>query len=219
MDRSEIQSILRELNLNEYNVANIYHHGSWVYKTNSPTSDRDLIIITRLPQQPLIFHDDFDYFHEFELHRLWNKYDVAVYSIENFQILLEKNYLITVQCVFLPNEFKIKEDIDFRKIYLEKYYNQLRLKLVVLYELDRYLNMYKTGSYSHQLTPSSKSLQTSQSRMDYIFKQFFHGLRYLNFVEQLIKTRSIYDYTSVSYIFEQMKEIRGDPTDQSSMER
>ena len=65
MDRSVISSILQELNLHEDSVANIYNYGSWVYGTNSPTSDRDLMIVTRSPKEPLIFEDDFDYFHNY----------------------------------------------------------------------------------------------------------------------------------------------------------
>ncbi|CAF1560039.1 unnamed protein product, partial [Adineta steineri] len=123
MDRSAISLILRELNINENCVANIYNYGSWVYGTNSPTSDRDLLIVTRSPSTtPLVFQVEFDYFHEFELHKLWNRYDICIHSVENFEILLEKNYLLAVECTFLPAEFKIKEEIDFQKIYLEKYY-------------------------------------------------------------------------------------------------
>ncbi|CAF3734031.1 unnamed protein product [Rotaria sp. Silwood1] len=220
MDRSAISSILRELNLNENSVANIYNHGSWVYGTNSPTSDRDLIIVTRSPyQNPLKFYDDFDYFHPFELHKLWNQYDVCVYSIENFEKLLEKNYLVVVQCIFLPDEFKIKEEIDFRLIYLEKYYNQFRLKQVAFYEMNRDFNLYESNNFSNHPKRSSRAIQTKQLRYDYIFKNLFHGLRYLDFAEQLIQTRSIHNFKRVTHIFEEMKDIRGNRTNNSSMKR
>ncbi|CAF0930639.1 unnamed protein product [Rotaria sp. Silwood1] len=203
MDRSAISSILRELNLNENSVANIYNHGSWVYGTNSPTSDRDLIIVTRSPyQNPLKFYDDFDYFHPFELHKLWNQYDVFV-----------------VQCIFLPDEFKIKEEIDFRLIYLEKYYNQFRLKQVAFYEMNRDFNLYESNNFSNHPKRSSRAIQTKQLRYDYIFKNLFHGLRYLDFAEQLIQTRSIHNFKRVIHIFEEMKDIRGNRTNNSSMKR
>ncbi|CAF5046568.1 unnamed protein product, partial [Rotaria sp. Silwood1] len=180
MDRSQVASILHELNLNENSVANIYHHGSWVYGTNTPTSDRALIIVTRSSdQKPVKFRNDFDYFHEFELHKLWNQYDVCVYSIENFETLLANSYLCVVQSIFLPNEFKIKEEINFQSIYLEKYYNKFQLKRAVFYEIHR----------------------------DF------------NFTEQLIQTRSIHNFKRVSHIFNQMKNICGDPIDNSDMKR
>ncbi|CAF3734047.1 unnamed protein product [Rotaria sp. Silwood1] len=216
MDRSAISSILRELNLNENSVANIYNYGSWVYGTNSPTSDRDLMIVTRShSQDPLEFDEDFDYFHSFELHKLWNQYDVCVHSVENFEQLLEKNYLLAIECIFLPDEFKIKEEIDFRPIYLEKYYDKSRLKKVAFYENLTAMNMYNSEDNSNYPKRSSRSSGTSQSSKDYLFKILFHGFRYLDFAEQLIQTRSIYDFKRVTHIFSKMKDIRGDPTDDS----
>jgi len=220
MDHSAISLILGELNLNEKDVSNIYHHGSWVYGTNSPASDRDLIMVTRSSNQKQIkFHEDFDYFHEFELYKLWNQYDICIYSVENFEILLEKNYLAVLQCLFLPNEFKLKEEIDFQKLYLEKYYNPLRLKQVAFYEMETDLNLYKSINCSDHPLCSSRHIKTNQSRKNYIFKNLFHGIRFLDFAEQLIQTKSIYNYKRVTHLFDQMKDIRGDLSDESGLER
>jgi predicted nucleotidyltransferase len=213
MDPSAIPLILKELNLNENDVANIYHHGSWVYGSNTRESDRDLIFVTRSSvQRPIKFHEDFDYFHEFELHKLWNQYDICIYSVKNFEILLKKNYLCVLQCVFLPAEFKIKEEIDFRTIYLEKYYNPLRIKQVAAYEMSRDLNLYYSRNDRQHLinhpTCSSKQLQTSQLRENYIFKNLFHGIRFLDFAEQLLQTKSISDFTRATYVLKEMKRIR-----------
>jgi len=220
MDRSAISLILQELNLTEDRVANIYNYGSWVYGTNSATSDRDLMIVTRSQDvAPLIFNDEFDYFHEFELHKLWNQYDVCVHSIENFEILLEKNYLLAVECLFLPDEFKIKEEIDFRPIYLEKYYNPLRLKKVAFYENFIAKKMYNLEDESIYPRRSSTADETSQSSKDYLFKNLFHGFRYLDFAEQLIQTKSIHNFKRVSYILDEMKKIRGDPASDLNREK
>ena len=220
MDQSAILSILRELNLNESSVANIYNYGSWVYGTNSATSDRDLMIVTRSPDQsPLEFDEDFDYFHQFELHKLWNQYDVCVHTVGNFETLLQKNYLLAVECIFLPDEFKLKEDIDFRPIYLEKYYNVIRLKQVAFYENLTAMDMYNLDGDSKYPKRSSRSSRTNESNQEYLFKNLFHGFRYLDFAEQLIRTRSIYNFKSVSHILSEMKDLRGDPTDESHMER
>jgi predicted nucleotidyltransferase len=220
MDPSPIALILRELNLNEDCVANIYNYGSWVYGTNSPTSDRDILIVTRSPAQPpLTFLEEFDYFHGFELHKLWNQYDVCVHSIENFESLLAKNYLLAIECIFLPDEFKIKEEIDFKKIYLEKYYNKLRLKQVGLYENLTAIKMYDPENDSTYPIRSSLANDSYQASKDYLFKNLFHGVRYLDVVEQLIQTRSIHDYKRVSYILKEMKDVRGDPTDDLNTQR
>ena len=219
MDRSAIASILRELNLNEDSVANIYNYGSWVYGTNSETSDRDLMIVTRSPSKPpLTFREDFDYFHDFELHKLWNQYDVCVHSVENFEVLLEKNYLLAIECIFLPDEFKLKEEIDFRSVYLEKYFDPVRLKIVAWYENGTAISVYHSDDESETFPRRSSTWDTEDptGRM-YLFKNLFHGFRYLDVAEQLIRTRSIQDFRRVSDIFQQMKDLRGDPITDENM--
>ena len=207
MDPSVIASILRELNLNENSVANIYNYGSWVYGTNTPASDRDILIVTRSPlQEPLKFDDDFDYLHDFELHKLWNQYDVCVHSVENFEVLLQKNYLLAIECTFLPDEFKIKEEIDFQGIYLDKYYNPLRLKQVAFYENLTSVNKCNGGDLAAASQRSSSPEDSETSINDRMCKALFHGFRYLDVAEQLIRTRSIHDFRRVSHVLNEMKQ-------------
>ena len=205
--------ILNELALNGDLVANIYFHGSWAQGTCTLKSDRDIIIVTRRCQQPLCFRSDLDYFHSFELHQLFGKYDVCVYSVENFEELLKKNYLLCVQCLFLPNEFKIKEEIDFRRIYLDKYYDPIRIKKVAFYEMFYSLNL--TNSDDAQKRSSSET-ETEQSRKDFVFKNLFHGIRFLDLACQLIQTQKISNLTSVSHLLTKMKQIRDDPNNNQS---
>ena len=218
MDPSAISAILRELNLHEDLVANIYNYGSWVYGTNSETSDRDIMIVTRSTKPPLNFTDEFDYFHDFELHKLWNQYDVCVHSVENFEKLLEINYLLAVECIFLPNEFKLKEEIDFRPMYLEKYHNNRRIKQSAFYENETAIKMFDLEDDSMYPRRSNRSGQNGQSNSDYLFKNLFHGFRYLDFAEQLIQTKSIHNFKRVSHVLNEMKVIRGDKTDESDLQ-
>jgi len=207
MDKSVIPAILKELNLDEKSVANIYNYGSWVYGTNSNKSDRDLMIVTRTSQNPLVFDDDIEYFHNFELHKLWNQYDVCVHNIENFELLLSKNYLLAVECIFLPDEFKLKEEIDFRQMYIEKFHNIDRLKLVAFYENDCAIKMLDPNSATYPKR-SSRSGRDDETTNDFLFKNLFHGYRYLDFAEQLIQTKSIHNFKRVSHVLQEMKEIR-----------
>ncbi|CAF1003109.1 unnamed protein product [Adineta ricciae] len=209
MDRSAIPAILRELNIHPDLVACIYNYGSWVYGTNSATSDRDLMIVTRSSANvPLVFNDEFDYFHEFDLHKLWNQYDVCVHSVENFEVLLKKNYMLAIECVFLPAEFKIKEDINFQKIYLDKYYDPVRLKTVAFYE--NYISQKMYDLEDHTLYPlrSQEPDLDTESNRNFLFKNLFHGFRYLDFGQQLIESKSIQDFQRVSHVLGEMKQIR-----------
>ncbi len=205
------------MKLNDNCVANIYFHGSYVQGTCTQKSDRDLIIVTRSYQMPLRFQRDFDYFHQFELHKLFGKYDVCVYSLKNFKELLKKNYLLCVQCLFLPDQFKIKEEIDFRKTYLSKYYDPIRIKKVAFYEMFTSLNMIDRNENPSYPKRSLNQNEEDQSREDYLFKNLFHGIRFLDMAQQLIQTRSIFNLKSVSHLLNTMKDIRNE--DQSDMER
>ena len=213
MDKSAIPAILKELNLNKNSIVNIYNYGSWVYGTNSATSDRDLMIVTRTNKPPLSYTDELNYFHKFELYKLRNEYDVCVYSIENFEKLLENNYLLAVECIFFPDEFKLKQEIDFRPIYLEKYYNPQRIKEVAFYENDTAIRMFDPDDDSIHQRQSTRSSQNGQSDSDYLFKSLFHGFRNLDFAQQLIEKKSIEDFHSVSHVLNEMKVIREDAKD------
>lgn len=220
MDRSVIPAILRELNIDEKDVVCIYNYGSWVYGTNSSTSDRDLFIVRRSSDKtPLDFAGEFDYFHEFDLHKLWNQYDVCVHTVENFETLLEKNYLLAIECVFLPVEFKIKEEIDFQKIYLDKHYDPIRIKTVAFYENYVSVKMYNFEDDTMYPRRSTDPSEPNETNKNYLFKNLFHGFRYLDIGEQLIETKSIHDFKRVSHIFNIMKEIRDNPDDSYSWQR
>jgi predicted nucleotidyltransferase len=110
-----VSSIIEELNLDDDRITNIFNYGSWVYGTNHEKSDRDFLIIMknseRDRQKRLKFHKDFDYFHSFQLHRLKN-YDITIHSCENFELLLEKNYMLAVECIFYPDEFILRNKIN-----------------------------------------------------------------------------------------------------------
>ena len=202
--------------LKDENVANIYYHGSWAQGTCTSASDQDLIIVTRSHQWSTNFYSELDYFHIFELHKLFDKYDVCVYSIENFKTLLQKNYLLCVQCLFLPNEFKLKEEIDFQKIYLEEFYNPARIKKVAFYEMLHSFNLLSAERERSCQSRSSRPENQDNTREDFIFKNLFHGLRFLDLGEQLIHKKSIVDFTRVAHLFQQMKQIRSEVKDDTS---
>lgn len=153
------------------------------------------------------------------MHKLFNRYDVCVYSVKNFETLLEKNYLLCVQCLFLPDQFKLKEDIDFRPTYLNQYYDPKRIKQVALYEMFTSIRMLDVPNRSSPYSTNSQDSDQIQIRRNFIFKNLFHGIRFLDLAEQLIQTRSIYDLARVSHVMDAMKNIRGDPTDESALDR
>ncbi|CAF3530688.1 unnamed protein product [Rotaria sp. Silwood1] len=218
-----LSSIKKELQLNDDHITNIYNFGSWVYGTNHEKSDRDFLIVMKIENSKkskrLKFRRDFDYFHSFELKRLKNC-DVTIHTCENFEILLEKNYMLAVECLFYPNEFILRNNIDYKTIYLSKYYNPLRLKQVIFYENNDSFKYIIDNDDNDSICSQSKSytnptidqflcdaIHTTTIDEDRLLKYLFHGLRYLDIGEQLIRTKSIDDFKRVTYVLYEMKDI------------
>ncbi|CAF0759065.1 unnamed protein product [Adineta steineri] len=219
-----ISSIINDLKLDNDEITNIYNYGSWVYGTNHEKSDRDFLFIMNIKNEnerkSLKFEDDFDYFHSFDLRRL-NNCDVTIHSCENFELLLEKNYMLAVECLFYPNEFIIRNNIDYKTIYLTKYYNPLRLKQVIFYENNHSFKYVmddddddddEINSHSN-INPTidqflCNAIQTTTIDEDRLLKYLFHCLRYLDIGEQLIRTKSIDNFKRISYILFQIKDFK-----------
>ncbi|CAF4741121.1 unnamed protein product, partial [Rotaria socialis] len=207
-----VSSIIKELKLDDNQITNIFNYGSWVYGTNHEKSDRDFLIIMNIEGKRLRFKEDFDYFHSFKLHRI-NKYDVTIHTCQNFELLLEKNYMLAVECLFYPSEFILRNNIDYKTIYLSKYYNPLRIKQVAFYENNEsfkyIIDNEQNGSYFYQQRSKTNltidqfvcdAIPTTTLDEDRVLKYLFHGVRYLDIGEQLIRTKSIYDFKRASYV-------------------
>ncbi|CAF4035208.1 unnamed protein product [Rotaria sordida] len=180
-----------------------------VHDTNHEKSDRDFLLITKIENETqrtyLKFQKDFDYFHSFKLHRS-NNCDITIRT--------------SVECIFYPNEFILRNNIDYKTIYLTKYCNPLRLKQVIFYEnyssLKYIIDNDEDDSNYFPLKSNSNptinqllcdAIHTTTIDEDGILKYLFHGLRYLDIGEQLIRTKSIYDFKRVSYVLFQLKKI------------
>jgi hypothetical protein len=121
--------------------------------------------------------------------------------------------MLAVECVFYPNEFILRNNIDYKTIYLSKYFNSFRLKQVALYEYNNSLRYITENDQSKSLINLTitqllcDAVQTTTIDEDRVFKYLFHGLRYLDFGEQLIRTKSIEDFKRASYLLYEIKDI------------
>ncbi|CAF1243146.1 unnamed protein product [Rotaria sordida] len=124
--------------------------------------------------------------------------------------------MLVVECIFYPDEFILRNKIDYKTIYLSKYYNPLRLKQVIFYE-NKQSFTYIIDSYNQECSNYVQdttmdqflcnAVRTTTIEEDRLLKDLFHGLRYLDIGEQLIRTKSIYDFKRVSHILFEIKEI------------
>ncbi|CAF4570048.1 unnamed protein product, partial [Rotaria magnacalcarata] len=124
------------------------------------------------------------------------------------------------ECLFYPSEFILRNNIDYKTIYLSKYYNPLRIKQVAFYEnkesFKYIIDNEQNGSYFYQQRSKTNltidqfvcdAIPTTTLDEDRVLKYLFHGVRYLDIGEQLIRTKSIYDFKRASYVLFEMKNI------------
>ena len=191
---SNLSKIIKRVGLTDLQVKNVYNFGSWVHQTNTETSDYDLIIVGDFPQKSK--YTPKRYFHSYKLFKLEDlKCDVVLYSQSNFERLLELSYFVAVECVFFPPQFILKNEIDFKKIYLDQYYSVKLIQQSVLNE-----NQYSHNwIYNHP--GSSREIQYLN------MKKLFNSFKYFEVAMQLLKFKEIKDFGSMAPFFFQMRKM------------
>lgn len=122
-----------DINLNDSNILNVYRYGSHVYGTANEKSDEDFIVVTKDKV-------------------ISNNINIHYYTIIEFQRLLDNHDVHVVECYFLPNEFKIKEeykdfvfklDLGKLRVSFSTVHNgswiKGKKKLIVMSDYDKYL--------------------------------------------------------------------------------
>lgn len=164
------------------NAICIYNYGSFVYGTFiDGISDKDYIVVipdnVNLPEQIEIDDSQFNIYKE----SIW---------IEK----LKNNDVECLECVFLDDKYKIKEN---------KKYDFILNKDLVRENISR------TASNSY--VKCKKKLTVKDSYNPKIGKKsLWHALRLLNFGQQIMKYGKIIDYSSTNHLY---KEILNAPDD------
>jgi predicted nucleotidyltransferase len=76
-------------------IVNIYPYGSRVYGTADEKSDTDLILVSDSASEP-------------EVQRKWPGIDVTIWTVEEFQRLLDEHDPSALECWFLPDDMAIR---------------------------------------------------------------------------------------------------------------
>jgi len=138
---TDLNEIFKKMNLDPNRVTNVYNHGSRVHGYATETSDYDILIVANVKQKKLKFKKNFKevYFHTFDLNTYQindKQYDVVMYSSKNFKKIIKRNFLNVIECFFNMPEFIPVNKIDYKKIYLEKYYDKNLIGLAIISELE-----------------------------------------------------------------------------------
>ena len=151
---------------------NVYRFGSICYGTNNENSDEDFICVVKEYTEP-------------------NDINIHHFTVQQFQSYLDNGDIQMLECVFLPDEFKIKETIKFEtnidKGNLRKSISTItstswvkgQKKLTVLGDYDKWLAI----------------------------KSCFHSLRILDFGIQIAQHGKIINYKSMNYVLHDIVKI------------
>lgn len=169
----DIKNICEFLSLDFTQITNVYNYGSQTLGNETPSSDYDIVIVGKFVQEPLKFKlSEHPYFYDFEMKKFetgGRLYDVIWHSNENFEKLLEVNFLMFVEALFNETKYHQINKIDYKKIYIEKYYSVINLKTALTHE-----HGYSYGVYK----------KLKQNKLNYgldgkwVIKKLYNSLRY-----------------------------------------
>lgn len=177
----DISEICNVLNLDYNKVTNVYNYGSHTLGNQTLTSDFDILIVGDFEQEPLHFKLKNDpYFYDFEMkkHEMGGRlYDIIWHSNENFEKLLELNFLMFVEAVFNDSKYHQINKVDYKKMYIDKFYSIDRLRKSLVNEHGYSYGVYK--KFRH------KKLNYGLDGK-WVIKKLYNALRYYTTVSGFI---------------------------------
>jgi len=147
------------------NIINAYHFGSRVYGSDTINSDYDYVLVV---DEFFVAPDK----------------NICVYTIHQFQTLLNNCDIQILECFFIPNKFIVKEKHRFC-LNLDK--QKLRTSISTIAS-----NSYVKGK--------KKVTVMNDYDLHAGLKSVFHSLRILNFGIQIAEHGKIIDYGAMNYV-------------------
>ena len=163
------QFLLKDFDLKDEQVLNVYPYGSKVYQTANQNSDDDFIIVC---QDGIVDRDS--------LSSSWRNLNATIYSYSSFCEKVDLHKISALECISLHNDklLKFSKDIPFK------------LNKSVLRESI-------SEKASHSWVKAKKKFEVFQDRNVYIAKKsLFHSLRIIDFGIQFATQGKINDFTS-----------------------
>lgn len=158
--------------INDNNFLNIYRFGSHVYGTNNEFSDEDYICVVG---HKIISED----------------INIHIYSKKEFQDFLNNHDIQALEMYFLPEEFKLKENIKF----------QFELNLS---KLRHAISTVANGAW---VKGKKKLIVQADYNKLLAIKSIFHSLRILDFGIQMATEGKISNYSSMNHILFELSEL------------
>jgi hypothetical protein len=175
-----------------YTLMNVYTFGSRCVGLSKPNSDFDFICVVKgayYPGPKLIEKKHIN---------------LNIFSLEYFQFLINENIVWVLQNLYLPSHFTLKEERKFdvcvkkecvrKGALMDAFHNWQKAK--------RLWYQKKISTFSQKKNPFSIRREGDIPKSK---KNIAHGLRYLNYGFQLIKTGKIYDLTEPNTWWKEVK--------------
>ena len=204
-----IQKICDYINVDFKKVTNVYNYGSHVHGNARPDSDYDIVLVGDFVEEPLKFkYASEPYFYDFEMAKLLidgKSYDIIWHSNANFEKLLKIGFQIFVEALFNDIKFRPISKIDYKEMYLDKWFSKNQIKNSLKNELQYSLmvyNRFKKGRLNYDLDGK------------WIIKKLYNALRYhwssYNFLKTGIFTGSNTELNNIKKKLIDRYDVEGD---------
>ena len=153
-------------------IVALYPYGSRVYNTNDFKSDYDYILILNGCEDSAEHNN--------------SSSDITIYSIESFQEQVSEHRIAALECLFLPQDKKIVENISWN------------------FKLDKkVLRDSISQKASHSWVKAKKKLEVEdETRL--AIKSMFHSFRIIDFGIQIANHGKIINYESSNDIYQEL---------------
>jgi hypothetical protein len=167
--------ILQDQLINDNRLLNVYLFGSTVYGSMDKNSDVDYICVAKEWFDPV-------------------NVNIHVFSVNQFQLLLDNCDIQMLECVFLPTAFKLKEQHQFP------------------FQLDKFRLRTSISTIASNSWVKGKKKLTVMGDYDLrlALKSIFHSLRILDFGVQVATDNKISNYKSMNYVLEDLWKLSKD---------
>ncbi|MDJ1467327.1 hypothetical protein QNI19_18000 [Cytophagaceae bacterium DM2B3-1] len=165
-----MKTIIEQL-VEDPNILNLYHFGSYVYGTRQPTSDMDYIAIChQLPEYGTLYDQDLVCVH--------------FITLTNFQLLLSNCDIQALECFYLNPKYILKASAT---LHFELNKEALRRSISTI--------------ASNSFVKGKKKLIVQGDYNKWLaIKSVFHSLRILDFGIQIANSGKIEDYSSLNWL-------------------
>jgi predicted nucleotidyltransferase len=170
--KGTVSNIIFDLILNP-NILNVYVFGSQVYGTANAESDTDIIVVAK------------EHFDSKDI-------NVHVYTVETFQMLIDRHDIQALECIFSNERYKLKLEQPFVLPVIDK--STLRKAISTIAS-----NSWVKGK--------KKLTVAGDYDLKLAIKSIFHSLRILEYGYQIASSGKIYDFETMNWLLADMYKL------------